>query len=234
MREGYRFLDEKRLILAAEILGQLRRYEEELAAFRGAYAAATEALQGAVARHGLEGLELYPPAPALGGQLRVTPSSVLGVTLHGIACEIGQPVRPAAAVDESPEAARCSASLSRAPRASQCCPGTSSACVWSTRARPDGRERWRTCCSPRSTTRSRWSIPPWRSWSAKRPSGCARCIRSHHRAARAGRQGELIRSSSLNRVRHPPRPLSESRQRPGRAGRAIPPISRSVIGRLLN
>jgi V/A-type H+-transporting ATPase subunit D len=109
MRAGYRFLDEKRLILAAEILGQLRRYEEELAAFRGAYAAATEALRGAVARHGVEGLELYPPAPALGGQLRVTPSSVLGVTLHGIACEIGQPVRPAAAVDESPEAAHCRA-----------------------------------------------------------------------------------------------------------------------------
>ena len=40
MQEGYRFLDEKRLILAAEILVTLNTYTQELAAFRADYAAA--------------------------------------------------------------------------------------------------------------------------------------------------------------------------------------------------
>jgi V/A-type H+/Na+-transporting ATPase subunit D len=65
MREGYRFLDEKRLILAAEILAELGRYEREMTAFRNDYREAAKALQGAVARHGLEGLAVYPPASPL-------------------------------------------------------------------------------------------------------------------------------------------------------------------------
>ena len=52
MREGYRFLDEKRLVLAAEMLAELRRYETALARFRAAWADAVRSLQGAVARHG--------------------------------------------------------------------------------------------------------------------------------------------------------------------------------------
>ncbi|MGA7981535.1 MAG: V-type ATP synthase subunit D [Chromatiaceae bacterium] len=107
MEEGYRFLDEKRLILAAEILTELQRYEQEMAAFREAYAGAGEALRAAAARHGLEGLELYPPAPEPGGQMHVTTRSVLGVTLHAIACEVSESEKPPAAVEESPEAELC-------------------------------------------------------------------------------------------------------------------------------
>jgi V/A-type H+/Na+-transporting ATPase subunit D len=120
MREGYRFLDEKRLILAGEILAQLHRYEEEMAAFRADYAEAIAALRSAVARHGLEGLEVYPAAARLGGETRLTQRSLLGVTLHAIACEVGEPQPPAPPVDQSPEAEQCRARFhDLLPRAAQ-------------------------------------------------------------------------------------------------------------------
>jgi V/A-type H+-transporting ATPase subunit D len=120
MREGYSFLDEKRLILASEILTELGRYEREMAEFRTAYAEAAKALRAAVARHGLEGLSLYPAAPALGGEMHIDSRSVLGVIVHEIRCEVGGQEPPAPAVDQSPEAERCRA-LFRAlvPRAAR-------------------------------------------------------------------------------------------------------------------
>lgn len=104
MQEGYRFLDEKRLILASEILIELARYEEELAAFREAFAAAGGGLRAAVARHGLQGLEVYPAAPALGGELRLAARSVLGVLVHEVSCELEEGEPLPVAVEQSPEA----------------------------------------------------------------------------------------------------------------------------------
>ena len=104
MREGYRFLDEKRLILAAEILAELGRYEHELTAFRADYSEAVDALQGAVARHGLEGLAVHPPAPPLDTDCRLTPRRVLGVTLQDLVENDRQPQSPPPSVADSPEA----------------------------------------------------------------------------------------------------------------------------------
>ena len=61
MHEGYVFLDEKCLLLAGEMLRELARYAELQRAFVAAWDAAVAALQAAVARHGLEGLQVYPP-----------------------------------------------------------------------------------------------------------------------------------------------------------------------------
>jgi V/A-type H+-transporting ATPase subunit D len=107
MREGYRFLDEKRLILAAEILAELGRYEHEMAAFRADYREAVDALQGAVARHGLEGLAVHPPAPPLDTDYRLTPRRVLGVTLQDLVENDRQPQSPPPSVADSPEADSC-------------------------------------------------------------------------------------------------------------------------------
>jgi V/A-type H+-transporting ATPase subunit D len=107
MREGYGFLDEKRLILASEILTELARYEEEMAAFRAAYAESAAALRAATARHGLEGLTLYPIASVPGWELRVHGRSVLGVAVQEIECEAGGEERPRPSVEQSPEAERC-------------------------------------------------------------------------------------------------------------------------------
>jgi V/A-type H+-transporting ATPase subunit D len=107
MREGYGFLDEKRLILASEILEQLRCYEDEMEGFRKEYAAAAGALRMAVGRHGLEGLTLYPPAPAPTAELRMAGRSVLGVTVHGLEPIPVTAGTAPAAVDQSPEAEHC-------------------------------------------------------------------------------------------------------------------------------
>ena len=95
MREGYRFLDEKRLVLAAEMLAELRRYETALARFRAAWADAVRSLQGAVARHGLEGLFLYPPMTG-GLEFQLEQHSALGVPMVELRIE------PAASDDDGP------------------------------------------------------------------------------------------------------------------------------------
>lgn len=60
VREGYDFLDEKRLLLAAEMLRLLPEYEQLTERFRQEHAAASEAFARAVARHGLQGVTVYP------------------------------------------------------------------------------------------------------------------------------------------------------------------------------
>ena len=61
MHEGYVFLDEKCLLLAGEILRELARYAELDRALLDAHRMAIETLQAAVARHGLDDLQVYPP-----------------------------------------------------------------------------------------------------------------------------------------------------------------------------
>ncbi len=107
MREGYRFLDEKRLILASEILAELARYQTELKSFESDYAAASAALQEAVIRHGVEELSLYPPAPPIGGEMILKPRSVLGVTVYDLICQMAESEPPPQTALQSPEAERC-------------------------------------------------------------------------------------------------------------------------------
>ncbi len=93
MQEGYRFLDEKRLILAGEILSNLRDYEATQLRWRQAEASARAALRGAVGRHGLDELTVYPAAVG-SCALKTTTRSVLGVRIE-------EPVvRGAGAVEE--------------------------------------------------------------------------------------------------------------------------------------
>ena len=107
MSEGYRFLDEKRLILASEILSELARYQAELKAFESDYSAASAALQEAVVRHGVEELSLYPPAPPIGGEMILKPRSVLGVTVYDLTCQMAEPEPPPRTALASPEAEHC-------------------------------------------------------------------------------------------------------------------------------
>jgi V/A-type H+-transporting ATPase subunit D len=106
MREGYQFLDEKRLLLAAEMLEELRRYEQAFVAFRESLGGAGEMLAAAVARHGLEGVQVYPPARIEGVELRVTRRQLLGVRLIEAVLH-GEPVPAAPAENPSPEAESC-------------------------------------------------------------------------------------------------------------------------------
>jgi len=60
VNEAYTFLDEKRLVLASELLRQLKIYKAFQHELRGLYRMAREALRDAVMIHGLEGLQVYP------------------------------------------------------------------------------------------------------------------------------------------------------------------------------
>jgi V/A-type H+-transporting ATPase subunit D len=111
IEEGYSFLDEKLVMLAQELLRRLRGYEQARADLRQREAAAHRALAEAVGRHGLEGLEAYPPQPLAEARLTWRPREYLGVRLM-VAPELairyreeagGQPPRPSAEARECAE-----------------------------------------------------------------------------------------------------------------------------------
>ena len=115
MREGYRFLDEKRLILAGEIMSNMQAFDATQTRWREAETAARAALRGAVGRHGLDELGLYPPGLAACG-LSTRRRTVLGVRIEDL--PLGEPgvgdgadASPTAAsaepANQSPEADAC-------------------------------------------------------------------------------------------------------------------------------
>jgi len=112
MHEGYVFLDEKCLLLAGEMLRELAQYTRLLQAFRAAWDAAIAALQAAVARHGLQGLEVYPPADLSNARVQRTPRSLMGVRLQEAALA-GVAATPLPTLDRSPEAEACRRAFGR-------------------------------------------------------------------------------------------------------------------------
>ena len=110
MQEGYVFLDEKCLLLAGAMLRELRRHDEQLAALAAAQATAGTALRAALARHGVDGLSVYPACRADSLKLAEAQSSLIGVVLRR--AELGAlPAPIAAAVFPSPEAEACRAAF---------------------------------------------------------------------------------------------------------------------------
>ena len=101
LSEGYQFLDEKRMVLAGAILDELQRYRPAIGRFHTTFAAAVAALQGAVGRHGVEGLLVYPAESLAGSELDVTTRSVLGVAVQE-AKLAGEPVEPLPGPNPSP------------------------------------------------------------------------------------------------------------------------------------
>lgn len=105
MREGYAFLDEKCLLLAGEMLRQLRIHQDLARDLAVLQREASSALAAALARHGLQGLQVYPPA-APTERIRIESRPLLGViTLH--AKVTGEHATAPAAVYPSPEAEAC-------------------------------------------------------------------------------------------------------------------------------
>ncbi|MDO9285619.1 MAG: V-type ATP synthase subunit D [Aquabacterium sp.] len=108
MHEGYVFLDEKCLLLAGEILRQLALHARLQQRFAQLHADAVAALQSAVARHGLQGLQVHPPADLAGTLVPITARALMGVRLQAATWQAGD---HAAAVNDavmpSPEAKAC-------------------------------------------------------------------------------------------------------------------------------
>lgn len=106
MHEGYVFLDEKCLLLAGEILRELARYAELDRALLGAHQAAILALQAAVARHGLDDLQVYPAQDQANANLVLATRSIMGVHLQDAAWHHADNAPPPS-VAPSPEAEAC-------------------------------------------------------------------------------------------------------------------------------
>ncbi len=105
MREGYAFLDEKCLLLAGRMLGEVRRWREALRELAALQAQARARLAAALARHGLNGLQVYAAAVAK-QPLATERNDLLGVTLLDVHV-IGEAPAAPPAVHPSPEAEAC-------------------------------------------------------------------------------------------------------------------------------
>ena len=112
MRQGYEFLDEKRMLLATEMLGQLRIYQERSDALAADTKAATAALATAVERHGLDQLQVYPTPepPQLSDNAR---SLFLGIVMMSAGEPPASQAQAPAAIDPSPEAEACRAAFEK-------------------------------------------------------------------------------------------------------------------------
>ncbi len=111
MRQGHAFLDEKRMLLAAETLRRLAAHQAQEAALVEAVRSAAEALRAALQRHGRAGLAAQParspPEPAT-----ATRSRFLGVSLLTAGDADAASDRPAdPGADPSPEAEACRAAF---------------------------------------------------------------------------------------------------------------------------
>jgi V/A-type H+-transporting ATPase subunit D len=105
MREGSAFLDEKCLLLAGEMLREMRRQRELMRTLLELDRVARETLRAAVGRHGLNGLQVYAAVPA-GEPVEVRARSLLGVAL--IAARLEEAAGATMpAVHASPEAVSC-------------------------------------------------------------------------------------------------------------------------------
>jgi V/A-type H+-transporting ATPase subunit D len=112
MREGYAFLDEKCLLLAGAMLKAVRRFGALREAHLQAQNEALLALAQALARHGLNGLQCYPPARGEGLHVAAERRSLLGVAFMD-ATLAGTAGRADPAVNASPEAEACRAAFAR-------------------------------------------------------------------------------------------------------------------------
>jgi len=112
MRQGYEFLDEKRMLLATEMLRQLREHQQASEQLMAETKAASAALAAAVERHGLDQLQIYPvpPPPASPASAR---SLFLGIAMLTAIAMPAADAAASAAVDPSPEAKACRAAFER-------------------------------------------------------------------------------------------------------------------------
>jgi V/A-type H+-transporting ATPase subunit D len=104
VNEAYDFLDEKRLLLAAELLRQLDRYETLSRQVREKAGAARDRLRAAIQHHGLQGLSVYPAVPLEVLRIETSRRNMMGVTLLETAADMHEPASAAMPVAAYPSA----------------------------------------------------------------------------------------------------------------------------------
>lgn len=107
VQEGYELLDEKRVMLATEILRDLRAHEVAQAALDRLWLEAREALAGAVEIHGFEDLTIEPPCLLDSVLLRQAQRSFLGLRLAEAELDAAPCIPASPPVRSTPELRRC-------------------------------------------------------------------------------------------------------------------------------
>ncbi|WP_455365461.1 V-type ATP synthase subunit D [Kaarinaea lacus] len=105
--EAYDFLDEKRLLLAAEILRQLRDYEKFLEDYETLRQRAERALVATIQRHGLHGTQVYPGHYLENAAMQINTTYFMGVTLTTTELQIPEIEELPPVCNPSPEAESC-------------------------------------------------------------------------------------------------------------------------------
>ena len=105
--EAYDFLDEKRLLLAAEILRQLRDYEKLLQEYETLRQGAEKALIATIQRHGLQGTQVYPGRYLEFAAINMATTRFMGVTLVTTELQIPEVIEELPVCHPSPEADHC-------------------------------------------------------------------------------------------------------------------------------
>ncbi len=95
MRDGFGFLDEKRMLLAAEILRQLALFEKRNEELESARKSAMAALAEAIERHGLEELQLMQAEKPFAAPKTAATTYLAVAVLHRIE-ELDDSIKPAA------------------------------------------------------------------------------------------------------------------------------------------
>jgi V/A-type H+-transporting ATPase subunit D len=125
VQEGYQLLDEKRILLAAEIHRQLVRLRMLRTSSRAAQRAARDSVIAALACHGLDELSVYPPLSMGDDRLNVTHSRLLGLQLIDTRLDSSAPQSSERPVSPTPEARNCALAhrtwLAVAVQLASCC-----------------------------------------------------------------------------------------------------------------
>ena len=104
---GFGFLDEKRVLLAANLLRELKEWQQVSKEYEIESKSAAAALRSAITRHGLEGVQLSPAPRIDAGEIYLKTTNYLGVKLTSEP-ELEWFVEPVVdAVDSSTQAEDC-------------------------------------------------------------------------------------------------------------------------------
>jgi len=111
VQEGYELLDEKRVMLAAEILRQLRQHATLQERMTSHATAARAAFDSAVETHGFDDLTVAPPSSLASTPLLQDRRSFFGIPLVEAHLERQAPAPPAMGLPQSPELRACAAAF---------------------------------------------------------------------------------------------------------------------------
>jgi V/A-type H+-transporting ATPase subunit D len=107
VNDGYEFLDEKRILLASEMLRQRRAWQEAYREFTVLCEQATQALAAAAADQGLDGLQVRPAASLPGARLEIVRDPFLGQEIVEARFDPGEWVMVTTPVRDSPAVRHC-------------------------------------------------------------------------------------------------------------------------------